>query len=267
MGLRISGLGSTDPLRQTQDALQRTFAQLSSARRITQAGDDAAGLAISENLRAAERAFQQGERNLQDGISLARTAEGALNEASSITSRLRELSVQAQNGTVSQAGQQAIQAEFDQLTSELTRIAESTRFNGQGLLNGETSGAGAVTLNDGTGAGNTVQISIPDVRASALDLEGAQAADGQTLQRLDTALARINGVRGEIGASERRLESGVNNLRSIRENTAAAGSRIADADIAQVSAQRTRNQIQLNVQTAVQSQANISSGLALLLLR
>jgi len=266
MAIGISNSVSTTPLNRTQDALQKTLAQLSSAKRITRAGDDAAGLAISENLRAAERAFTQGERNLSDGISVLRTAEGGFEESSRITSRLRELSVQAQNGTVSEEGQQAIQAEFDQLTSELTRIAESTQFNGRNLLNGDTSGAGTIAVNDGNQAGNVVEISIPDVRAGALGIEGLQARDGATLDALDQALNTLSSARGDLGAAESRLTSGIANLRSIRENTAAANSRIADTDFAQASADRTRNAIQLDIQTAVQAQANVSAGLALSLL-
>jgi flagellin len=267
MGLRITNDVSSRPLRQTQEALTRSFAQLSSARRITQASDDAAGLAISEKLRAADRSFQQAERNLSDGISLTRTAEGAIQESTDITIRLRELAVQSQNGVVDEAGQRAIQSEFDQLTSELTRVAETTRFNGQQLLNGDTSGAGAVNVNDGNSSGNVVQVSIPDLRAGALGLEGQQARDPAVLDRLDQALTQLQSARGDLGAAESRLSSGIENVRQIRENTAAAGSRIADADFAQVTADRTRNQIQQQVQTAVQGQANISAGLALQLLR
>ena len=160
-----------------------------------------------------------------------------------------------------------IQKEFDQLTSELTRIAETTRFNGQKLLNGETSGVGAVTVNDGNGSGSVVQVSIPDLRAGALGLEGQQASDPAVLDKLDQALAKLQSTRGDLGAAESRLSSGIANVRQIRENTLAAGSRIADADVAQVTASQTRNQIQLQVQTAVLGQANISSGLALSLLR
>ncbi len=267
MAIRIGNDLSTRSLRQSQEALQKTFAQLSSAKRITQAADDAAGLAISEKLRAAERSFQQAERNLSDGISLTRTAEGAIQEQTDITIRLRELAVQAQNGVIDEAGQQALQNEFDQLTSELSRIAETTRFNGQKLLNGETSGAGAVTVNDGNGSGSVVQVSISDLRAVALGLEGQSVRDPNVLERLDQTITRLNSTRGEIGAAESRLKSGIENVRQIRENTLAAGSRIADADFAQVTANKARNQIQLQIGTAVQAQANISSALALSLLR
>jgi flagellin len=267
MAIRIGNDLSTRSLRQTQESLQKTFAQLSSAKRITKAGDDAAGLAISEKLRAAERSFQQAERNLSDGISFTRTAEGAIQEQTDIAIRLRELAVQSQNGVVDEAGQKAIQNEFDQLTSELTRIAETTRFNNQKLLNGETSGAGAVTVNDGNGSGSVVQISISDLRAGALGLEGQSARDGAVLDKIDRAITKLNSTRGDLGAAESRLSSGIANIRQIRENTLAAGSRIADADFAEVTANKTKNQIQLRIQTAVQGQANISSALALSLLR
>jgi len=266
MAIGIGNSVSTRSLRSSQEALQKTLSQLSSAKRITQAGDDAAGLAISEKLRATERSFQQAERNLSDGISVLRTAEGGFEEASGITRRLRELSIQAQNGTVSEEGQQAIQAEFDQLTSELTRIAEATQFNGRTLLNGEASGAGAIAVNDGNESGSVVEVSIPDVRAGALGLDGLQARDGATLDQIDQALSSLSSARGDLGAADNRLRSAISNVSSQRISTAAANSRIADADFAQVTADQTKNALQRDFATSVQAQANISAGRALALL-
>jgi flagellin len=258
--------GQARNLDATERALQRTFERLTSGKLLNRASDDAAALAVSETLRAAERSFQQGVRNLSDGVSVIRTAEGGLSQASEITSRLRELAVQAGNSTVGEAGQQAIQAEFDQLTSELTRLSETTTFNGQKLLNGDTSGPGALAVRDGTSGGDAVQVSIEDQSAEALGLAGLQADDPEALAAIDQALNRISGARAELGAAENRLESGIDNLRSVAENTAAANSRIRDTDFARAAADLTKNQILQQFQTAVQGQANVAAGTALALL-
>ena len=167
---------STRRLLETQEAIRKTLEKLSSGRRINAAADDAANLAISEKLRALERGFQQGIRNLNDGISVARTAEGALSETSNLASRMRELTIQAGNGALGDAERAAIQTEFDALSEEITRISESTTFNGRNLLNGDTSGTDAITLRDGSGGNDVVQISIEDKGAAALGLEGLDAS-------------------------------------------------------------------------------------------
>jgi flagellin len=268
MAIQIGRVLSVKDLAASQTALQKSLSRLSSGQRITQAGDDAAGLAISEKLRATERSFAQAERNLSDGISLTRTADGALGQQTEITIRLRELAVQAQNGTLDDASRGSIQREFDQLTSEITRIAEATRFGGRNLLNGEASGAGAFTIRDGTSSDGSgvVSIALPDARSDALGLAGLQASDGATLDRLDEALQSLSSTRGDLGAAESRLASATENVRVSRETTSAALSRIRDTDFAQASAESARAQIQQRIQVAVQVQANISAGTALRLL-
>jgi len=261
-----AGSGNARNLDASQRVLERTFERLSSGKLLNRAADDAAALAISETLRAAERAFQQGLRNLSDGVSVVRTAEGGLSQASEITSRLRELAVQAGNSTVSEAGQNAIQAEFDQLTQELTRLSESTTFNGQKLLNGDTSGPDALTVRDGTASGDVVQVSIADQSAAGLGLTNLKATDADAIDKLDQALTQISSARGELGAAESRLQSGINNVQSIRENTAAANSRIRDTDFARAAADLTKSQILQQFQTAVQGQANVAASTALALL-
>jgi len=258
-----AGSGNARNLDASQRVLERTFERLSSGKLLNRAADDAAALAISETLRAAERAFQQGLRNLSDGVSVVRTAEGGLSQASEITSRLRELAVQAGNSTVSEAGQNAIQAEFDQLTQELTRLSESTTFNGQKLLNGDTSGPDALTVRDGTASGDVVQVSIADQSAAGLGLTNLKATDADAIDKLDQALTQISSARGELGAAESRLQSGINNVQSIRENTAAANSRIRDTDFARAAADLTKSQILQQFQTAVQGQANVAASTAL----
>ncbi len=267
MALTIGPNTSTTLLERAREATAKRLKQLSSGQRITRAGDDAAGLAISESLRATERAFAQGQRNLSDGISLARTAEGSLSQASELVIRMRELTVQAGNGALGDAEKASIQAEFDQLAEEVTRISESTEFNGRKLLNGDSSGAGAVTLRDGTGGDDVVQISIGDHSAQSLSLEGRDVTDPSTLDALDAALSTISGTRGELGAVERRLESGIRNLETARENTAAANSRIRDADFAMAAAGLATSQILEQAAVAMAVQANISAFAALDLLR
>lgn len=266
MALSIPSTTSSRGLRETQEAIQRAFEQLSSGRRLNHASDDAASLAISENLRAAERAFQQGVRNLSDGMSVARTAEGALSQTSDLVSRMRELTIQAGNGALGETERAAIQNEFDALAEEVTRIAESTTFNGRNLLNGETSGAGAVTLRDGSGGDDVVQISIDDRGAAALGVEGLDVADPSSLTAIDNALEKISSTRAELGTAESRLTSAISNLESMRENTAAANSRIADADFATVAAMLARSQILQQAQLSTQVQANAAASLALQLL-
>lgn len=267
MALTIGPNTSTTALERARASILKRLNQLSSGQRITRAGDDAAGLAISQNLRATERAFAQAQRNLGDGVSLARTAEGSLSQVSELVIRMRELTVQAGNGALGDAAQASIQAEFDQLAEEVTRISKATEFNGRNLLNGDTSGAGAVTLRDGTGGNDVVQISIADHSAQSLGVEGLDVTDPSTLAALDDALNTISGTRGELGAVERRLEAGIRNLETARENTAAANSRIRDLDFALGSAELATSQIleQLAIATAVQ--ANISAFTALDLLR
>jgi len=267
MALTIGPNTPSSGLARARESVFKALDQLSSGQRITRAGDDAAGLAISEGLRAVERAFAQGQRNLSDGISLARTAEAALGQQSDIVSRMRELAVQAGNGALSDEQVSSIQNEFNQLAEEVTRISESTEFNNRKLLNGDASGAGAVTMRDGTGGNDVVQVSISDQSAQSLGVAGADVSDPATLDALDDALSAISATRAELGSVENRLESGIRNLETARENTAAANSRIRDADFAQVAAELARSQImeQLSVATAVQS--NIGAFTALELLR
>ena len=204
---------------------------------------------------------------MSDGISVLRTAEGGLAEISNITIRLRELTVQAGNGTLDDQGRAAIQAEFDALTSEITRISEATEFGSHKLLNGDTSGAAAITIRDGTGSEGVVQISIGDSSAESLGLAGRDASDPATLDAIDEALNSVSTTRGDIGATENRLRSGIRNLQETQVNTASARSRIADADFAKVASDRARSQILERVAIATQVQANISAGSALGLLK
>ena len=250
----------------TNQSLLSSFQQLGSGRRINSAADDAAGLAIGQRLSALESAIAQGRRNLNDGISVAQVAEGGLEQEGEILGRLRELSVQAQNGTLSDQDRTTIQSEFDSLTSELDRISQSTAFNGQSLLDGSAAGSGAVSLEDGVEGGDGLEISIDDQSAGALGVQGLDVSDPTSIDAIDRAIDRVSSQRARLGSTINRLGSSIEQLGATAENLAAARSRIEDADLAAVAARRARDGIlqQGQVALAVQGNALASSALPLL---
>ena len=276
MGLRINtnvaSLNSQRQLGKTRLALQKTLEKLSSGERINRAGDDAAGLAISENLRAQIRGLGQAERNAEDGISLVQIAEGGLAEHSNILIRLRELAIQAASDTVSNTERKFLNVEFEQLIDEMDRIANSTEFNRVPLLNG----TGAVfdiqigTRNDPLVDRITFDAASADVNVSALGLNLASVLDKisaqNSLAAIDDAILMVNGIRADFGALQNRLQSTINNIQISRENLAAAKSRIRDADIAKETADLTRHNIMFSAGTAVLAQANNISKNALTLI-
>ena len=232
----------------------------------------AAGLAISERLRAQIRSLDQAKRNANDGISLSQTAEGALNEVSNMLGRLRELSIQASNGTVSGADRDTLQAEFASLRSEIDRIAQSTEFNGIQLLDGSSA---SVTFHVGAGASgpaNQISVALDATLATSLGLDvldigsGAGADTAAAITAIDTAINSVSSLRGRLGAVQNRLESTVSNLAVRVENLSAANSRIRDVDVAFETSQLTRNAILQQAAIAVLAQANAlpQSALALL---
>lgn len=277
MGLRIntnvSSLAAQRTLSTTNRRLNDNLRKLSSGERITRASDDAAGLAISENLRAQIRGMRQAKRNASDAISLIQTAEGGLSEISNIVIRLRELSVQAANDTLGPDERRFADIEFQNLKEEVDRIARSSEFNGQKLLDG-TSGRMEfqVGINndpildrltyDGTGSDATLA-SLGISAETIGSKEGAQAS----LKKLDDALVQINGVRSNLGALQNRLSSTVNNLGISDENLSAAKSRIRDVDIASESAKMTKNNILMQAGASVLGQANQFPNVALSLLK
>jgi len=282
MGLRINtniaSINAQKNLARSQLSLNRSLDRLSSGLRITRAGDDAAGLAISESLRAQIRGLGQAARNANDGISVIQTAEGALNEISNILIRLRELAVQsASEGSIGANERSFLQNEFSSLQSEITRIASSTRFGGRVLLDGTLSGTGsALTFQVGinnNSAVDRITLNIGDGTASGLNIEAADAAVSTTasaqnaLAKVDSALSSISTVRGNLGAAQNRLQSTINNLASSIENLSSANSRIRDADIAAETAALTRAQVLQQAGIAVLAQANVSSQVALTLLQ
>jgi len=257
-------------------SLNTSVQRLSSGLRINSAKDDAAGLSISEKLRAETRSIAVAIRNSQDGISLAQTAEGGLTEIGNILARMRELAEQAANGTIGASERSALDNEYDQLMSEINRISNVTEFNGTKLLDGTISSTG-VTLQVGfrnTGDDRITFLSGTEgaaVNTSALAISatdittatGAQAA----LDSIDSAINTVATRRGTLGAVQNRLDSTISNLSIARENLSAADSRIRDADFAYETAQFTRNQILVQAATAVLAQANVLPQAALQLLR
>jgi flagellin len=276
MGLRINtntaSLNAQRNLMGTKLGLDKSLERLSSGYRINRAGDDAAGLAISENLKAQVRGLKQASRNAQDGVSLVQVAEGSLNEISSILIRLRELAVQAASDTIGPVERQFLNVEYDQLVSETDRIADGTEFNGTQLL----SGTGSVldfqvgTRNDPNIDRLSFDASKADANAAALGVNLTSVADKASAQNslsaLDSAIVSVSAMRADFGAIQNRLQSTISNLAVSVENMAAANSRIRDVDVAEETSELTKNNILLNAGTAVLAQANTSAQTALHLL-
>lgn len=276
MGLRIStnlpSINAQKSLGDTQKVISKSYAQLASGSRINQAADDAAGLSISEGMKSQIRSFRQATRNANDGISLLQVAEGGLNETSNIITRLRELGIQASSDTVGDVERGMINKEVQQLTSEVERISQSTKFGATNLLNGE-----APSFEFQVGSGNddfadrlTFDPANLNSTASNLGIAGVDYStrDGarEAMSVLDEATTKVSGFRAEIGAVQNRMYSTVNNLATAEENLSAANSRIRDTDIASTTASLATSNILLNASTSVLQQANSNPAMALKLL-
>ena len=278
MGLRINtniaSLNSQRHLRLTRQNLDRSLEHLSSGSRINRAGEDAAGLAISENLKAQIRGLQQAERNAQDGISLVQVAEGALQEVSNILVRVRELAVQAASDTVGPTERKFLNSEYEALLSEVDRIANATEYNKIPLLNGQSP-----TFEIQVGTKNNPNIdritffdtSSADVNTVALGVNLSNVADKASAQNslsaIDSAIISVSAIRADFGAMQNRLQSITNTLAISVENMAAANSRIRDTDVAAETAELTKNNILMQAGTSVLAQANQSLTNALTLLK
>jgi flagellin len=271
----VESLGAQRNLNQTQKSLAANFGRLSSGLRINTAADDAAGLAISERLKSQIRSMSQAERNANDGISLLQTAEGAMNENSGLLIRMRELAMQSATDTVGTAEKALLQTEFNELRSEIGRIASVTQFNGVNLLDGTQSQfnfqVGIGTTASDTISASMVQLSTSAYGASASDLTTLSISAASTAQAalttIDTAIADTSRSRSTLGSVQNRLQVTIANLQSTRENLSAANSRIRDVDVAEESSALTRNNILLQAGISVLSQANQSPQAALSLLR
>ncbi|PIE24691.1 MAG: flagellin FliC [Planctomycetota bacterium] len=274
MGLRvntnIASLNAQRNLSTVTGALNSSYRKLSTGLRITTAADDAAGLAISERLRARVRSLDQAKRNSNDGISLVQTAEGALSEVSNILIRMRELAVQANNATVSANDRKTLHEEFGNLVKEANRIARSTEFNGINLLDGSTSNM-AFQVGFGTQAAvDQISISLSPALSTTLGIAsldiGASGSPSNAMTSIDTAIDKVTSLRGSLGATQNRLQSTINNLSGAIENLSAAQSRIRDVDVASETANLTRNSILQQAAISVLAQSNVAPQSALSLI-
>jgi flagellin len=274
MALRInsnlSALNAQRGLSSVSGRLERNFQRLSTGLRITSAADDAAGLGISERLRAQIASLSQAQRNANDGISLTQTAEGSLNEVSNILIRMRELATAAANGTVSDSDKATLNSEFTDLINEVDRIAQSSDFNNVKLLDGSTT---SITFQVGAGvtANDTIAVSLTsslgsDLGITSLDISSAGSST-TAITAIDSAIDSVSATRGRLGAAQNRLQSTIANLGVSIESLSAANSRIRDVDVAAETADLTRNSILQQAAISVLSQANLQPQTALRLLQ
>lgn len=302
----ISALNTYRQLSVNSGATGKSLEKLSSGYRINRAGDDAAGLAISEKMRSQIRGLDMAAKNANDGISLIQTAEGALQETHSILQRIRELAVQSANGTNSEADGTAaevtagtatvaygtsdrdkLQNELFALTEEIKRISTDTEFNGMKLLDGSLDTGTEITFHIGANADQTVSLAVGDMGADALNISSAavsttaapaavsagninistQANAEASLDAIDTAITSVSNQRSALGAMQNRLEHTINNLGTTSENLAASESRIRDVDMAKEMMEFTKNNILTQAATAMLAQANMQPQSVLQLLQ
>jgi len=271
MGLRINtnvaALNTARVLNRSTSSLNKSLQRLSSGLRINGAADDAAGLAIAEGFRSVVRGTQVASRNSQDGVSLVQTAEGALSETTNILQRIRELAVQASNGTQSTDNRAALNNEVQQLLAQIDSIASDSAFNGIAVL----SAAQTITLQSGAQQGQTLLVTVTGAKTSDLSITSVQvstvAGAVSTIVQIDTALKSVNSQRGTLGAYQNRLEFTINTLAIQEENSSASESAIRDANIATETIGFTRNQILVSAGTSILAQANVVPQTALQLLK
>ncbi|WP_404409309.1 flagellin FliC [Pseudidiomarina marina] len=247
----ITSLIGQQNLQKSQSSLQTSMERLSSGLRINSAKDDAAGQAIANKMTAQIRGLTQAQRNANDGISLAQTAEGALNQVNDNLQRMRELTVQAQNGTNSADDVASIQAEVDERLAEISRVVAQSEFNGNALFDP----AADIEIQVGANDGQTITIASATLASAAFDLGTFDVTTG-TLADLDTAIGAVDTTRSNLGAVQNRLESAIDNIATTVTNLSAARSRIEDADYAVEVSNMTRSQILQQAGTSVLAQAN-----------
>ena len=275
IGSNISSLRASNASAKAQDALSTAMERLSTGKRINSAKDDAAGLAIASSMTAQIRGMNQGIRNANDGISLAQTAEGALDEVSNMLQRMRELQVQKTNGTYSATDTANITAEQEALATQIQSVVQNTSFNGKNLF---STASNTITIQAGANASDTVSITLPeldvaygagppavgqlsqivDFTADPADATELKLATGLSLAKFDTAIASVATTRANLGAAQNRLESAVNNLTSNATNLSDARSRIEDADFSTETTNLAKAQILSQASTAMLAQANQS---------
>jgi flagellin len=266
----VASLDIQKNLSRTQSALTTSFNRISSGYRINSAADDAAGLAISESMKAQIRSYVIAERNANDAVSMSQTAEGALGEMHDVLGRMRELAMQSSNGTMSSPDRDNIQQEYKALQDELDRIKQSTKFNGVDLL---SANAAPITFQVGLTADPNDQLQVDfgeldltDLMASTVSGTDATAAQ-ESLGTIDGAIQSISSQRAQLGAAMNRLSVVTQNIQTMRLNLSAANSRIRDTDVAEEMAQLSRSQILSQAGVSVLSQANQLPQLALNLLK
>jgi len=258
----LPALGAQRSLGTNQTALEGSVRRLSSGFRINNAGDDAAGLAVSESLKAQIRGLSQAVRNANDGVSVVNTAEGALNEVSNILIRMRELSVQSASDGISDVERGYLQMEFDQLRDEMNRIATATEFNGRKLLDGSASAVGLdFQIGIRTAAVDRLTVTIPNMSADTMGITSTLGVDTManslaTMSQIDVAMQTLNGARATLGAFSNRLQSTIESLSVASESLSAANSRIRDTDVAKESAVMASNQVLVQAGVSMLAQAN-----------
>ena len=259
----IAAMNTYSRLTAANTAKTNSLAKLSSGSRINKAGDDAAGLAISEKMKAQIGGLTQAKRNAQDGISLVQTAEGALNESHSILERMRDLTVQGANGTLTDADRASIDKELSALHSELTRISTDTEFNTQKLFTATAAAGTTFTFQIGANAGQSIAVTVGNMSGTSLLGDIAKFTVGKAganvtkmLGSIDTAIATVSGQRAALGAVQNRLEHTINNLTTTNENLSDANSRIRDVDMAEEMMTFTKSNILSQAATSMLAQAN-----------
>ncbi len=279
----IGAMKAANSATQAGKALGTAMERLSTGKRINSAKDDAAGLAIATSMTSQVRGMNQGIRNANDGISMAQTAEGALNEVTNMLQRMRELTVQSSNGTYSDTDIENLQAEKDSLATQITSVIKNSEFNGKNLFDGDNATfGGEVTIQAGANASDQVTLSMADLTDDTADTAGAAIAavvdfttdataptetSGATLAQYDTAITAISTVRAGLGASQNQLESAVNGLSNNITNLSDARSRIEDTDYSAETTALAKSQILSQASSAMLAQANQSQQNVLSLLR
>jgi len=263
----VASLNSQRNLTNSTNDLQTSFERLSSGKRVNSAADDAAGLQIGSRLEAQVNGLNQGARNANDGISMAQTAEGALDETTNMLQRMRVLSIQSANGSNSAADRTALDKEFGQLKDEINRVAKDTTFGGETLLDASFNNDFQV----GADANQVINVKITTAMNTAgLSINSASIASAGTAQGaiadLDSAIAQVTDIRADLGAKQNRFSSTIRNVTNIAENVSASKSRIMDADFAAESAQLAQNQVSQQAASTMLSQANQQSQVAMSLL-
>jgi len=268
----VGSLSSQANLNSATSGLMDSMSRLSSGLRVRSAADDAAGLAISEEFKSQIRSLDQASRNANDGVSLAQTADGALKEIGGMLTRMRELGIQARNGTLNTTQRGYLNDEFAQLKSEISRIASTTEFNGVNLLGGANNGQGiAFQIGAGTSSSDRLSLTIATTSTATLSISSssistASKADA-AIANLDSAIQGISQRRAKIGAMQNRLQVTMSNLTTYSTNLQAANSRIVDVDVASETARLTRQQILVQAGASMLAQANQGPQIALSLLR